>query len=194
MDNIEVLWRGPHPWPFLGVQTVVEDFKQQGGIYLFTVEHSAGFLIYCAGYTTQPFRRRFKQHDELYRSGVYTIFDLEAFQRGERRKVWPGFWTRKRRAPSLVEDYETRGEEIKAATDRWLRGYRVFVAPLATTRRMLMRIEAAIMGSLYAAAPPACDMPDRGMSLSARWPSEEPVLVTNERIVPLLGLPENMVV
>lgn len=194
MDQVELFWRGPHPWPFLGEHTSVEDFRQGGGVYLFTVEHPAGFLIYCAGYTTQPFQRRFRQHDRLYRSGVYTIFDLEAFQRGQRRKIWPGFWTRKDRAPSLMEDYETRAEEIRAATDRWLRGYRVFVAPVATTRRILARIEAGIMNSLYAAAPPACDVPDRGMSLSPRWPSEAPVLVTSHSTVSLLGMPDAIVV
>lgn len=194
MEKFELLWRGPHPWPFLGKQTAVEDFRERGGIYLFTVEHDAGFLIYCAGYTTQVFQKRFKQHDRLYWSGVYTIFDLEAFQRGERRKVWPGFWTGKIRAPSLVADYNARAQEIQIATDEWLRGYRVFVAPVAATRRTLMRIEAGIMSSLYAAAPPACNMPDRGMSLSARWPSEEPVIVTNQSAVSLLGLPRDIVV
>lgn len=194
MDKIELLWRGPHPWPFLGERAIVEDFKQKGGIYLRTVEHGAGFLIYTAGYTEQPFQRRFKQHDGYYRSGVYTIFDIAAFQRGQRSEVWPGFWFNKQRPLSLVEDYESRGEEIRVATDRWLRGYRVFVAHVATPRRMLARIEAGIMNCLYAAAPPACKMPDHGMSLSPRWPSEEPVFVTNQRTVSLLGLPDNIVV
>ncbi|MGK4001762.1 hypothetical protein WMF31_03990 [Sorangium sp. So ce1036] len=49
MDKIDLLWRGPHPWPLLGAHTTIEDFKHQGGLYIFTVEHAAGFLIYCAG-------------------------------------------------------------------------------------------------------------------------------------------------
>lgn len=130
MDKMRIQWRGPHPWPFLDKQPRIEDFYLDGGIYLFTVEHKDGFLIYCAGCTTQQFRRRFKQHDTLYRSGVYTIFDLAAFQQGVRRKVWPGFWMKKTRPPSLVADHERRKDEIRAATDMWLDGYRVLVAPI----------------------------------------------------------------
>jgi hypothetical protein len=194
MDKIQLQWRGPHPWPFLTKQPHAEDYRLSGGIYLFTVEHEAGFLIYCAGYTTQQFRRRLKQHDTHYRSGVYTIFDLKSFQQGARHKVWPGFWMKKPRSPSLVAEYDRRLSEIRAATNIWLDGYRVFIAPVPASRRTLMRIEAGIMNSLYEAAPPARDVPDRGMSLSPRWPSEDPLLVINRTSSSLLGMPEQIIV
>lgn len=193
MQNSLILnWSGPYGWPSRRQPVRVPDFER-GGVYLFAVEHVAAYLVYCAGHT-QPFLKRFQQHDRLYRNGTYTIFDHDDFAAGVRRKVWPGFWTRRTRPAELEHDFTARAEEIRLATERWLAGYRVFVAQADVERRVRARLEAGLMAAFMKAPPPACDMPDRGMSLSSRWPSEAPIHVRNVSSHPILGLPDEMVV
>lgn len=187
--SIELVWRGPHLWPRAGRQPRVDDLEA-GGVYLFTVEHQGGFLVYCAGHT-RHFRKRFRQHDRLYRNGTYTIFDREAFESARREKVWVGFWSRKN-DKALREEYAQRSEAIVSATERWLDGYRVFVAHADIGERMRKRLEAALMQCFYTAPAPICDMPDKGMSLSSRWPSEAVIRVRNTTAVTILGLPLEM--
>ncbi|NJM42680.1 MAG: hypothetical protein HC853_19045 [Anaerolineae bacterium] len=158
------------------------------GVYLWTVEHNLGFLIYTAGITRRPFQQRFREHTRAYQSGVYTVFDAADLARGERNKIWPGFWFR-RRTPQLKAEYQRRASEIGDALEKLLSAYRVFVAPVSTTPRVLERIEAAIMNALYAAKGIPSIIPDRGMSLSPRW-EQEPVLMVRSIIgFPLHGLP-----
>jgi hypothetical protein len=167
------------------------DVLEHGGVYLFSVEHDGGYLVYCAGHT-QHFRRRFRQHDRLYWDGTYSIFDHDAFAAGKRKKVWPGFWMKKSQSPELREDFILRASEIKAATKRWLDGYRVFVAPIDLEKRIRQRLEAGLMAAFMKAEPPACDMTDTGMSLSSRWPWEATIHVRNVATDRILGLPAEM--
>ncbi|WP_432743081.1 hypothetical protein ABXJ76_00395 [Methylobacter sp. G7] len=164
---------------------------EHGGVYLFSVEHKAGYLVYCAGYTSH-FRKRFRQHDKLYRDGTYTIFDQGEFAVGKRVKVWTGFWSKRPRSPEMVDDFLQRTAEIEDATNRWLDGYRVFVARADVDRRIRQRLESALMSAFMSAEPPACDMPDKGMSLSWRWPWEQPIHVSNVSTEHILGLPPKM--
>jgi hypothetical protein len=162
------------------------------GVYLWTVDYGGGFLVYAAGETRRPFRKRFREHTREYRSGRYTVFDAAAMRRGERRKVWPGFWFSKRRPPQLERTYSERSGEIAKALEELLSSYRVFVAPLALDRRVLQRIEAAIMAALYAAESPASLLPDRGMALAPRWPGEHVIRVKNIYPALIHGLPDEL--
>jgi hypothetical protein len=193
MDTIELRWKGPYPWPFIGNHSMSEDFNKSG-IYLFTVEHFEGFLIHIAGQTGKPFRERFRQHHREYYAGRYTIFDLDAFKLGTRQIIWGGFWHYKNIPQEYKEDYKARNTEIGLARDKWLNGYRIFVAPIETSQRIRERIEAEIMWSLYVATPPACSVPDRGMMLSLRRPFENPINVKNHSEVTFRGLPKDLVV
>lgn len=190
VQSLILNWSGPHRWPTDGRKSGV-DVLEQGGVYLFSVEHHGGYLVYCAGHT-EHFRRRFRQHDRLYWDGTYSIFDHDAFASGERVKVWPGFWMKKSRSRELQEDFIRRASEIKAATKCWLDGYRVFVAPIKVEKRVRQRVEAGLMAAFMKAEPPACDMPDHGMSLSLRWPSEAPIQVRNVSTERVFGLPSEM--
>ena len=99
---------------------------------------------------------------------------------------------KKSRSLELQEDFLRRASEIKAATKCWLDGYRVFVAPLNVERRVRERIEAGLMAAFMKSEPPVCDMPDQGMSLSSRWPSETSIFVRNVSSERILGLPSEM--
>lgn len=191
---IELQWEGPFSWPnrnFRGNEQFLDDAEvaSRCGVYLWTVEYCGGYLIYAAGITRRPFIKRFREHTRAYLNGVYTIFDVPSLKNGIRNEIWRGFWFKKK----LVEDkfeYENRSNEIRMATYNLLSNYRVFVAAIEPTPRLLERIEAAIMNSLYDSEAPISLIPDRGMALAPRWPEEQPILIRSKTSVLLHGLPE----
>ena len=190
---LDLHWQGPFVWPIVGSKAFPDllddaDIAIRCGIYLWTVEHTCGYLIYAAGITRRPFSQRFREHTRAYRSGVYTVFDIASLQNGVRNKVWPGFWFKKRSAEMQCE-YEARADEIRNATTDLLANYRIFVAPMPPTARVLERIEAAIMHNLYAAEGPAAVIPDRGMSLAPRRRDETVINVHSISSAVLHGLP-----
>jgi len=121
--------------------------------------------------------------------GVYTIFDVPSLKKGIRSEIWHGFWFKKR-SVEKQEEYNSHPEEIRLAANELLENYRVFVASVDPIPRLLERIEAAIMNTLYDAARPASVIPDRGMALAPRWPKEQPIIARNVAPVLFHGLPE----
>lgn len=191
---IELRWEGPFRWPGRSIQGDAKPFcgatiASSCGVYLWTVEYRDGYLIYAAGITRRPFALRFREHTRAYLNGVYTIFDVPALKEGVRKEIWHGFWLKKR-SVEKQDEYEHRADEIRRAAHELLANYRIFVAPVAPMHRLLERIEAAIMHTLYAATGPVSVIPDRGMALAPRWREEQPILVRNMAPVLLHGLPE----
>jgi hypothetical protein len=119
--TVELRWHGPFAWPGTGAMALPDldtaAVAASCGVYLWTVDYGGGFLVYAAGETRRPFRKRFREHTREYRSGRYTVFDAAAMRRGERRKVWPGFWFSKRRPPQLERTYSERSGEIAKALE-----------------------------------------------------------------------------
>jgi predicted DNA-binding transcriptional regulator len=192
-SDIDLRWVGPFGWPGFATENGLPaldktDASRDSGVYLWTVEHRGGYLIYAAGITRRTIRRRFLEHSAAYRDGVYTVFNVSALQRGVREKVWLGFWFRQR-TPEKQREYERRRDEIQAALQRLLVDYRILVAPVPPVQRTLARLEAAIVGALYAAGGAPADVPDRGMALAPRWPSEPPIVVRSYSPVLLHGIP-----
>ncbi|MFH1112913.1 MAG: hypothetical protein V1792_03245 [Pseudomonadota bacterium] len=190
---IELLWEGPFRWPGYRndgdvVQLSETTVGLNSGVYLWTVEHSRGYLIYAAGITRRPFVKRFQEHTRAYLTGVYTIFDVASLKRGVRNEIWHGFWFGQR-STEKQKEYSNRSEEIRSAAHELLINYRIFLAPVEPVKRLPERIEAAIMDNLYRADGSASVVPDRGMALAPRRHNEQPVIVRNISPVFFLGLP-----
>ena len=190
---VELLWKGPFRWP--GVNSGGDTkslcdttIGTQCGVYLWTVEHADGFLIYACGITRRSFVERFREHTRFYMTGVYTIFDVQSLKSGVRKEIWHGFWFGKRSAEKQ-NVYNNRSEEIRLAAEQLLASYHVFVAPMDPVPRLLERIEAAVMNALYCAEGPASMIPDRGMALSPRWCKEQPITIRSIAPVLFHGLP-----
>jgi hypothetical protein len=198
IESITLNWQGPFAWPGFGC-TEISDWRKipaiskASGIYLWTVEHNGGFLIYTAGLTRRSFQERFNAHNREYYSGKYTIFDVPSIQEGKRKVVWPGFWFTKNIPPEQIEEYKNRRDEIKEATDDFLSNYRLFIAELPQSQRLLERIEAAIMFNLYAMTGPESKIPARGMKLTPKYNYELPILVQSRADSPFHGLPEEFI-
>ena len=189
-DTVALSWEGPYRLVPDNEQSLWRmEAGRRHGLYLVTVEHEQGYLIYFAGLTTRPFRRRLREHVRAYRTGVYTVFDAEALQRGQRVKVWPGFWFAKQRSEALIEEYAKRHTEIQAAAEELLGAYRVFLAPLEASARTIERVEAALMMRLYNGEGVVASLPDRGMHLAPHWLEEAPLRVSSTCPAKLHGVP-----
>lgn len=185
--NLELSWAGPYSWPKFEAKNGLPELPAHPGVYLQTAEYESGYLIYCAGITGRPFCRRFSEHTKCYLAGGYTVLDIAMLQRGWRQEIWHGWgYARSHRA-----EFAEREVEIRAAAKRQMAGFRVFVAHV-DDRRVRERLEAAIMHCLYLVPSALCLIPDRGMRLSPRRPSEVPITLSNACDSRLYGLPDQL--
>lgn len=188
MRSINAQWQGPFSWPGYEDQNGLLPIPSVSGVYLQTFEYLEGFLIYAAGITRRPAQMRFREHTRSYMCGNYNVLDVAAAQKGKRETIWRGWgYAREHR-----DEFEARKDEIIQAVQNQLRGFRIFVASVGNENRVQERLEAAIMHNLYGGSKPICDLPDRGMQLSARWADEDAILVQNKCSVLLHGLPEHL--
>jgi hypothetical protein len=188
--EMQVSWLGPYSWPGFKEINGLSELPPFPGVYLWTAEYLSGYLIYAAGLTRRRFRVRFKEHTGKYLAGEYTVLNISEMQLGRRLEVWHGWgWTPAKRAQFAV-----RQTEIREAASRQLAGFRVFVANLEASGRVLERLEAAIMNQLYHEASPLCDVPDRGMMLAPRRETEEPITIWNVCESKLHGLPASFTI
>lgn len=187
-DLMEVRWTGPYAWPTFEREAGLPAIPMHSGVYLWTAEYGEIYIIYAAGITRRPIPVRFREHTREYMAGEYTILDMAAMSRGVREEIWHGWgWT-----PEKHRDYERRKRDLVVATRCQLAAFRVFVADIGPAPRILERIEAAIMNTLYEQPSPCCDIPDRGMMLAPRWDSEEPITACMQSEVEFLGLPSEI--
>jgi hypothetical protein len=187
-NTIRIFWSGPHAWPGFESQNRLSPLPKHSGVYLLTFPNQDGFLIYVAGLTRRPFHQRFAQHTREYLRGAYNVLDPVQAQNDLRSEIWHGwgYWRAHR------DEFAARQSEIQAAAKRQLAAFCVFAADVESQGRAPERVEAAIMGCLYAAPPPLCDIPDRNMFLAPRLSSEEPITILNSCASKLLGLPERL--
>jgi hypothetical protein len=188
-DGVTLAWQGPFGWPGRE-QCGLGAVPDAAGVYLLCFPYAGGFLVYAAGVTSRPVATRLREHTREYVSGRYTILDPDAVASGVRTEIWHG-WAEARR-PEPVAEFAARRDELVCAAHRQLAAFRVFVAALPAEARLPNRVEAGIMNALYSAQPPFCDIPDRGMHLSRRRASEQPVRVHHRCSHTLHALPASM--
>jgi hypothetical protein len=183
--TIEVTWDGPYGWPGFESDNNLRPIPQIPGVYLQTFEYQGGYLIYAAGLTRRLVPTRFREHTRKYMNGEYNVLDIAAAQQGVRKRIWHGWgYARKHR-----EEFEERKSIILDAVRKQLAGFRIFVTDIGGEPRVFERFEASIMSNLYQHPSPICDIPDRGMQLAPRWDSENPIIVKNNCVAVLHGLP-----
>ena len=128
---------------------------------------------------------RFSEHTREYMNGDYSVLDIAAIQ-----QAWTcAFMTTIPPYIAYRAEFEKRKPIILDAVQKQLAGFRIFVADVGREPRLLERLEASIMNSLYQQPSPFCDIPDRGMQLSPRRNSEPPIIVKNKCAIVLHGLP-----
>jgi hypothetical protein len=182
---MEIIWTGPYGWPKYEGQ--IPPVPLHAGVYLLTVEYRNGYLIYAAGLTRRPIRKRLTEHTRKYLCGDYNVLDIRALQNCVRKEIWHGWgWSREKRLR-----FRKQRIKIIEAVRRQLEGFRVFVSDSSPEERILERIEASIMNTLYQHRR-FCTIPDEGMWLARSLSSDKPISVTNKCPVKLHGLPAHM--
>ncbi len=182
---LEVTWDGPYGWPGFESDHNLRPIPQLPGVYLQTFEYQGGYLIYAAGLTRRPVPMRFREHTQKYMNGEYNVLDITSAQQGIRKEIWHGWgYARKHR-----EEFEVRKVIILDAVRKQLAGFRIFITDMGQEPRALERLEASVMMNLYQQQSPISDIPDRGMQLAPRWDSERPIIVKNNCVAVLHGLP-----
>lgn len=200
MQNLNLVWTGPFAWPHNGK----DDFKDvllhtapsDRGVYLWTVpfQSTEMHLVQIAG-ITQSFRKRFREHHRAYWKGTYSVFDASLMMTGQRTKLWQGLWNRKDTLQQRLA-FKNHSPEVKNSLNHLLATYRIFFGTFSTDveKRIPKRTEYAIMHWLYTQSSPICDIPDRGMALSPRWPSEPPIKLLMKNTEMIMGLPSEIII
>lgn len=112
MNELEIIWEGPFAWPLTKEQRV--RFPNFAGIYLWTVPYVyGGYVVYLAGITRRPLHKRFGEHSRNHQNGIYTLFDMDEMQRGNRKELWHGFWTKKRTTAQQQDFRSTKRRATK---------------------------------------------------------------------------------
>jgi hypothetical protein len=193
---VELRWEGPFRWPGIALAgdesvRLLEETPvgKMSGIYLWTVEHAGGFLICGSGRTKRPFLEVFREHTRAYRAGTYNVLDVASLRNGVRTKIWSGFFWKKETPIERRNEFQSRSAEIGYAVEELLSSYRIFVACPLPTRRLLERIQAALMENLYNAGAPVCNIPDVGGALAPRRGGEPALQVRSVCELRVHGLP-----
>ena len=188
-NQVDLNWQGPFALMGSDVALCFEcSAAREPGLYLWTFEFRGGYLIYGVGLTTRPLAKRLTEHIRGFSSGQYTILKWRTAQNGIREEAWHGMW-KGYDSPERQAERLARHVEIEIAANEMMSKMRVFLAPLPPNKRVLNRLEAAIMKILYAGSGPVVELPDKGVHLEPRKPSEPPLLVHNNTPYMLHGLP-----
>lgn len=159
---------------------------KHAGLYLFTFEHDSGFLIWFDGFSTKNVANRLNDHIKKILCGSYSTLDILSANSGRRVEIWKGFYFKKDelKKKAFLDQKQALLPDIHAM----LRGLRIFYSPLNEERRILARIEAAIMNILYEKEGAISEFPDKGMHLEPRWPEEKAFRIRIEQSPKLHGL------
>ncbi|MCZ6688107.1 MAG: hypothetical protein O7H41_00685 [Planctomycetota bacterium] len=175
--TLRVSLHGPFQWltadapDYLFSSEVVD----HPGIYLWTVPHSEGDLVYYVGETGRPFRQRLQEHVVSYLAGMYRIYDPAEFAEGRKELLWPGM----SRKPGLAQaaEYLERSAEIAPALRKLLGLLRFNLLPFEGESRPRKRIEAAIALHLRAQPGVVGAFQESDIHYSGKTSEEEPPAV-----------------
>ena len=189
---IELRWVGPrtlYKWDGTkenGIFTVPETKKS--GIYLWTIPFEKKYLTYYVGETGRSFTERFMEYTRNYLCGLYRVYNPSEFVDGKKALVWGGMWKPDRKGPDTVQEFLNRYSELSTVIYKFLRQFRVFIAPLDVKKRVRQRIEAAIAERLLEQPGLTGRFQDNDIRYKPRRNNEERIRVKMKAFKLILGL------
>ena len=159
------------------------------GLYLWTTATPSGQLIQYVGETGAGFATRHRTHLKALRSGQDTIDRATSFAAGRRDPVYRGYlWSETQR---MVQDpiFRAGQAEFLAELDRLLDVVQIFIAPLHAEKRILWRIETAIVRRIRAAGTTRWRFSNRTYALWIAGRREAALRVVSRSEHVLRGLP-----
>lgn len=194
MNELTISFIGPFSWPATPDAPSIfdSDLRREAGLYLWTVRFDDGYLVYYVGETGRSFETRFLEHYCEHASGMYHVNYPAEFSCGEKVMIWPGRYdpTMKKSAKECILECLRLGEPITKLAYI----YRFFLAPLSCETRIRRRIEAAIANTLYAAPSSVGLFQETGIRYHPRTQEETAIICRVSSSMPLLGIPEWLLV
>jgi len=168
-----------------------EPIGEETGIYFWTVPYvQGGSIISYIGETGESFKKRFKDHMIHTAGGNYRIYDPDFEIQGIDRILWNGLWRKGTR--DKMSAFVSRLIELAPAIKKTLEHSEIYVAPLASERRIRQRIEGALADHIKAQPPPASSLLPTDVRYTKRWKDEEPLEVRISGADSLLGMPKDL--
>lgn len=173
-DVLEIKFEGPFSWP--GEPDAASVFGAEAardpGIYLWTIPHDEGYLVYYVGETGQSHKVRLLEHYREHASAMYHVYSPPEFARGRKVALWPGRYDKVRKSiAECVSAYPRLCNEIFELTQM----YRFFLSPFHGEPRLRRRIEAGIAAALYSAPGLVGAFQDSGVRYDSRTVDETPI-------------------
>jgi len=119
-------------------------------------------------------------------SGSYTVLDVEAAKKGERKEIWHGWGYAKEHQDEFLrhKDYI-----FLKSVENELASYQLFVTEVGA-KRIQERIEFAIIHHAYLSKEPWGDLVDGLMALRGRANDEIPIEIRNFFPRKIYGIPD----
>ncbi|GEM_PF-4433417 len=137
------------------------------------------------------------QHLTEFLNGGYEILDVERMIETEKVVRWRGgyYWGGARPAHwESIREFVAGLPSLAGNIQRLLQTLHVLLGPVATDKRILERIEAALMASLFGSSPEQRVFYSKAMRLSPLKPQEQEVAVDLRFPCDVRGLPPKLVV
>lgn len=180
----DVLWQGPFSWPGFDQINNLTPIPDIAGVYLLTFAYKDGYILRGAGHTNST-KRRFSQHKREYMSGRYTVLDVQAANRGERKELWHGW----EYAKTHQDEFLRHKTYILKSVENEIASYNLFITEVGD-RRKRERIEFAIMQNAYLSKEPWGDLVDGQTALRGRANCEAPIAARNRCPHKIYGIPD----
>jgi hypothetical protein len=158
------------------------------GVYLWTVPYQEKYLAYYVGETGKSFAHRTMQHTQYYLNGFYRVYDPKEFVKGSKSLIWGGMWKTGRKGPDTMLEFLNQYTELSTEIDKFLKAFRIFLAPLDSERRIRQRIEAAINSRLCEQPGIVGSFQDKDIKYLPKRADEDAILVRINSHEPILGL------
>lgn len=126
-DVLEIQWHGP--FGFIGRKeesVLTNSIGNCMGVYLWTIPFQNQYLTYYVGETGRSFAIRHSQHLESYLTGLYRVYDPEAFLKGKKALIWGGLWKPERKNAKTRKEFVDRKEELAPKISDFVSQFRLF--------------------------------------------------------------------
>jgi hypothetical protein len=172
-ERYDIEWHGP----FTVAEVVDENNKQlplihTPGLYLWTIKHENGYLVYYIGETTQQtLTIRLQQHVLAYLVGQKRIYEPTQFSKAEKVLIWGG--TRYRSQRIDFADFINEYSRLAPGIASLLQYFRIFLASSFLEQRIIRRIGAGIASNIRAKSGIIGNFQDADVRFESRLISEE---------------------
>jgi hypothetical protein len=141
MENIKLHFAGPYKFLENNNSLFTCEYSASQGIYLWTINTPAGYLIHYIGETTN-FSTRQKEHLIQILGLNYGIWDIGEAKKGNSIPLWKGLWRDKQN--KMISEIGDAYQKLSSTTIEYINLIDIFFAEFHGTNRSRQHIEGSI--------------------------------------------------